>query len=159
MKIQNLGQLFLLELGLIGLSLGCTIHPPLQKVNSLGKVTVGQMLPGYSGLSISGKDVGPVPSRGKFLINLFHPELPPCCVDEECGEIGVLVQKYGGQFHGTSDLKIGDAFGVLPPPDSSKNINEYSILIVSDAKGQVISIYNHARPDSVYKVLEDLQKP
>lgn len=159
MKIQNLGQLFLLGLGLVGLSSGCTIHPPLQKVNSLGKVTVGQMLPGYSGLSTSGRTVGPVPSRGKFLINLLHPELPSFCVDEECGEIGVLAQKYGGQLQGTSDLKMGDIFGVLPPPDSSKNINEYGVLVISNTKGRVISIYNHARPDSVHKVLEDLQKP
>ena len=158
MKIKNLGQLFLLGFGLVGFSLGCTTNPPLQKVNSLGKATVGQMLPGYSGLSISGRDVGPIPSKGKFLINLFHHELPPCCVDEECGEIGVLVQKYGGQLHGSSDLKIGDLFGILPPPDSSKNTKDYSVLIVSDINGRIISIYNHARLDSVSKVLENLQK-
>ena len=158
MKIRTLGQVFLLG---FSLCLGCTGNPPsLQKVNSLGKITVGQLLPNYSEVSMSGTAMGRVPSRGKFLIHLLHPELPILCVDEECGEIGAIVRKYGGQLYGGSDLKwIGGLFDILPPRNSSKKITEYGVLIVSDTSGKVISIYNHAKQDSVPIVLEDLQKP
>ena len=158
MKIRTLGQVFLLG---FSLCLGCTANPPsLQKVNSLGKITIGQLLPKYSEVSASGRAMGPRPSKGKFLIHLLHPELPTLCVDEECGEIGTLVQNYGGQLYGGSELKwIYGVFDILPPRNSSKKITEYGVLIVSDTSGKVILIYNHAKQDSVPIVLENLQKP
>lgn len=101
--------------------------------------------------------MGRIPSRGRFLIHLLHPELPSACVDEECGEIGLLVQRRGGQLYGGSDLKLaGAVFDILPPPNSNQNINEYGVLIISDPQGKVLSIYNHANQDSVRVVLENL---
>lgn len=104
--------------------------------------------------------MGPIPSKGTFLIHLLHPSLPTICVDEECGAIGPLVKSYGGQLYGSSDLKLADAvFGILPDQNSSKNINDYGVLIISNPKGKVISIYDHASPDSVSIVLKNFPKP
>lgn len=150
----------LLNLLPIGLSFlaGCSASPPLQKVDSLGKVTVGQLMPSYSGGSSSGRAMGRVPSRGKFLIHLLHPALPIACVDEECGEIGSLVQSYDGQLYGSSDLKLaGAVFDILPPANSSKDSDEYGVLIVSNPGGKVLAIYNHANQQSVKVVLDNLQ--
>jgi hypothetical protein len=142
------------------MTVSCATIPQLQKVNSLGKIVVGQLLPSYAGVSASGKAMGRVPSRGSFLIHLLHPELPTTCVDEECGKIGSLVQSYGGQLYGGSDRKLaGAVFGILPSPNSSKNIDEYGVLIVSDPRGKVLSIYNHANQNSVNTVLKSIQKP
>jgi hypothetical protein len=153
MKIQAL--LGLLPIGLR--LLGCTVSPPLQKVNSLGKVTVGQLLPSYTGVSSSGRAMGRVPSKGEFLIHLLHPELPATCVGEECGEIGGLVQSYGGQLNGASDRKLaGSVFDILPSSDSSKSFDEYGVLIVSDSRGKVVAIYDHANKNSVQTALDDL---
>ena len=155
-KIQALLSLLLMGVVLL---IGCTPSPSLQKVNSLGKISVGQLLPSYGGGSPSGRAMGRVPSKGKFLIHLLHPELPAACVDEECGEIGSLVQRYGGQLYGASDLKLADSvFDILPPPNSSKNINDYGVLIVSDSGGKVLAIYNHANQSSVKIALENYQK-
>jgi hypothetical protein len=152
----------ILSLFTIGLSLttSCMANPPLQKISSLGKLKVGQLLPSYGGVSASGRAMGRVPSKGSFLIHLLHPELPTTCVDEECGKIGSLVQSYGGQLYGGSDRKLaGAVFDILPSPSSSKNIDEYGVLIVSSSGGKVLSIYNHATPNSVSTVLKSFKQP
>ncbi len=157
MKTQALLSLLPIALSLM---LGCSASPPLQKVNSLGKITVGQLLPSYVGGSPSGRGMGRVPSKGKFLIHLLHPELPSTCVDEECGEIGTLVQSYGGQLYGGSDRKLArSVFDILPSPNSSKKIDEYGVLIVSNSGGKVLSIYNYANKSSVSKVLKSVKIP
>jgi hypothetical protein len=155
---MNIRALLSLLPVVLSLTIGCTANPSLQKVNSIGKITVGQLLPSYGGGSKSGRAMGRVPSRGTFLIHLLHPELPTTCVDEECGQIGSLVQSYGGQLYGGSDRKLARAvFGILPSPNSSKN-DEYGVLIVSDSGGKVLSIYNHANQSSISMVLKSLEK-
>jgi hypothetical protein len=136
---------------------GCNANASLERVQTLGKVKTGQPLPSYAGVSMTGKPMGAKPANGRFLIHLLHPQLPTTCVDDECGEMGFLVRNQGGQLYGASDLKLaGEAFDILPPPSSAKS-EKYGVLIVSDPKGKVIAIYNHADRDSVRVVLSDLQ--
>jgi hypothetical protein len=136
---------------------GCTANSALERVQTLGKVKTGQPLPSYTGVSMTGKPMGAKPANGRFLIHLLHPQLPATCVDDECGEMGFLVRNQGGQLYGSSDRKLaGEAFDILPPPSSAKS-EKYGVLIVSDPKGKVIAIYNHADRDAVRVVLSDLQ--
>jgi hypothetical protein len=140
----------------IGLG-GCQANTSLKRVDILGKVKTGQLLPSYTGVSISGKPMGPKPANGRFLIHLLHPQLPATCVDDECGEMGFLVRNQGGQMYGASDRKLANAaFNILPPANSAKP-DRYGVLIVSDPQGKVISIYNYADRDSVRIVLSELQ--
>jgi hypothetical protein len=140
----------------IGLA-SCNANAGLNRVETLGKVKTGQLLPSYAGVSMAGKPMGSKPTNGRFLIHLLHPQLPPTCMDEECGEIGFLVRNQGGQLYGASDRQLAEAaFDILPSTGVAKS-EKYGVLIVSDPKGKVIAIYNHANRDSVRVVLSDLQ--
>lgn len=113
----------------------------LQSVDSLGNLTVGQPLPGYSGVSKSGQSVGPNIPSGQFFIHYAAHDYPdPLCLDAECGPIGENVQALGGHLIAGSDGKFADAgFGVMPPPGEPL---EWRVAVVSDGDGKILAIYD-----------------
>jgi hypothetical protein len=131
--------------------------PPPREVKSLGKLTVGKLVPGYAGGSRSGKAMGAKPSRGDYLIHLLHPKLPTECVDEECGVAIDLERPRKKQLYGSSDLKLADQiFGIFPASNEEfrKQSQNYGVVVISDRKGEILSIFNHVQLSDVAKVMK-----
>jgi hypothetical protein len=132
--------------------------PSMQEVKSLGKLTVGKLLPSYGDGSPLRRSIGTKPSRGEYLIHLLHPKLPPTCVDYKCGVSLDLGKPQKIQLYGGSDLKLADiGFGIFSASTSeefSKQSQDYGILVISDQKGKIISIFNHVQLSDVAEVMK-----
>lgn len=131
--------------------------PSIQERESLGKLKVGRTLPNYAGGSQSGRAMGNKPSKGDYLIHLLHPKLPPACVDEECGVSVDLDRPKKKQLYGGSDLKLADQiFGIFSASNEEfrKESQDYGVLVISDRKGKILTIFEHVELSDVAEVMK-----
>ncbi len=132
--------------------------PAFQSVSTLGKLSVGKTLPRYSGSSESGQTVGNKPRNRKYLIHLLHSDLPPICVNEECGAFGPVANLKGADLYGGSDLKFADqVFGIFPADNDAfrQQSQNYGVLIISDQQAKIRTIYQHVDLPEVETILQD----
>jgi len=126
-------------------------------VTTLGKLSVGATLPTYGGSSESGRAIGNQPIDRKFLVHLLHSELPPTCVNEECGALGPIANLKGADFYGGSDLKLADQiFGIFPADHEAyrQESQNYGVLIISDQQAKIRAIYQHVDLPDVETILQ-----
>lgn len=128
--------------------------PSLQKVRTLGKLTVGKLLPVPTQ---STWETGAKSSKGKYLIHLLHPSLPPLCIDEECGVSLNLGKPQKVQLYGASDLKLADIgfgiFSTVTNEEFSEQSKNYGVLVISNQKGEILSIFEHVELSDVNDVV------
>jgi hypothetical protein len=163
MTIFGQHQAMAIALGTALLFSGCGVgtgssESALIEVNSLGELTVGQAVPGYVGGPPSGRGMGPKPSRGDYLVHVLHPDLPPTCVDEECGDFGAIAKQRGVQVFGGSDLKLADGiFGIFSATTSEEfqaQSQDYGVVVISDKHGKILSIFNEIELSDVAKIIK-----
>ena len=128
--------------------LGCQ-----QRVRSFGPLEVGAPVPGFGGVSMSGTHISPTSPAGKFFLFVIDDDLPPTCLDGECGASGRLVARKGGHMIGGSDGKLAQAFGVVPITVNSTFRPIKSVVVVGDSAGKITAIYRGASVDDAKRVM------
>lgn len=129
-----------------------------QSVPILGELSVGKTLPSYAGSSESGQQAGNTPKDRKYLIHLLHTDLPPLCVNEECGAFGSIANIKGADLYGGSDLKLADqVFGISPTDYDAfqQQSQNYGVLIISDQQAKIRAIYQHVYLPDMETILQD----
>lgn len=151
-----------------------------QSVKQFGLIKVGNPLPSFIGISQSGREVGPTcPKGGKFYIHVIDEQLPPLCLDLECGEQAKIVTNKGGHLIGGSDPKYAKILGVrtVKIPTLIKKVKkaiyyfeeklgwkipiywrrfETSLVVIIDDKGYIMHIYKNARIQDIPRIMKDL---
>lgn len=129
-----------------------------QSVPNLGKLSVGKSLPTYAGTSESGLQASNKPAEHKSLIHLLHTDLPPLCVNEECGAFGSIANLKGADLYGGSDLKLADqVFGIFPTDNEAfkEQSQNYGVLIISDQQAKIKAIYQNVDLPDMESILQD----
>ncbi|MEM1673220.1 MAG: hypothetical protein QXT86_14315 [Archaeoglobaceae archaeon] len=152
-----------------------------QSITQFGLIKVGDPLPSFIGISQSGKRVGPTFLKdGKFYVYVIDEQLPPCCLDLECGEQAKIVINKGGHLIGISDFKYANILGVrlVRTPTLIRKVVkkaihyfeeklrwqipiyrrrfETSLIIITDDKGYIMYIYKNAKIRDIPHIMKDL---
>jgi len=156
--------------------------PKPGEVEQFGPIKVGGRLPGFSGVSQSGIMVGPTrPRSGRFYVHVIDEQLPPACLDLECGEQARAITRRGGHLIGGSDYKGAKGFGVKViktssltrrvlyhvPPLVDRLIGrrirrdfwtfETSLVVVVNCEGRIVRIYKNAGIKDVPRLVSNLE--
>jgi len=160
--------------------LNLKIYKP-QNVAQFGLIKVGQSVPSFIGVSQSGREIKPsFPKGGKFYVYIVDEQLPPSCLDLECGKNAEIVIYKGGHLIGGSDPKYAKLFNIRMVKNNSilnkilHKINksflekfgrkiqvnwyklETSLVVVTDSNGHIILIYKNAGIKDIPHIMRDL---
>ena len=122
-------------------------------VKALGPLSVGSDLPGFSGVSYKGKEIGPTTPKGKFFVHFINDLLPPSCLDDECGAVGKRVAARGGHLIGASDGKAAAQFGVKLISETPWRFNR-SLVVIASANGQILGIFDSATMGDIESLVD-----
>lgn len=155
-----------------------------EPVNQFNALKVGGHIPHFSGISMTGMDLGTGRPPGKFHIYVIDERLPPLCLDLECGEQAEAVINRGGHLIGGSDFKFAKLFGVkviktrslmrqlmyhLPSNVErlARNLGlkvrrdfwslETSLIVVADCDRRIIGIFKNAGIKDVPHILRHFE--
>ena len=154
--------------------------PTYRSITQFGSIRVGGLLPSFVGISQSGKEIGlALPKGGKFYIYVIDEQLPPTCLDLECGKQAEIVLNKGGHIIGGSDPKYAKIFNVKLIKNLSLNnkisyyikpfieklgweiqVNwwklETSLIVVINNKGKILRIYKNAKLKDIPLIMRDI---
>ena len=129
-----------------------TVEALPRSVGSVGHLTVGGKLPGYSGISQSGIDVGPAEPKGEFHIHLIDDQLSPSCLDLECSDEMRCVVDRGAHVVGSSDGKLAKLFGIKLVSTRPWKLSA-KVAIISSPDRTILNIYEDASISDVCSIL------
>lgn len=128
----------------------------LQSIQAFGKTKVGDVVPSFSGVSETGKKVSSTTPEGKFFMYFINDQLPPICLDEECGKEATHIVMKEGHFIGGGDGKYAKIFDVQLISTTPWKFNA-SLMIVANCKREILAIYKNAHLTHIEKIIIDLR--
>ena len=129
----------------------CGCQQP-EKVDSFRKISVGNPVPSFGAVSVKGIHFTHIYPNGKFFVHFIDDDLPPMCLDDECGDLAKLVTQEKGHFIGGSDGKYSGNFGINIIPDKEWKFDT-SLIVLTDDQGIIEAIYPNAKWKDLKRIL------
>ncbi len=118
-------------------------------------VSVGMDIPSFGAISMNDAHITPTTPEGNFFIHVIQPDLPPVCLDEECGESYAAVSDKGGHLFGFSDGKAASSFDIKIQPGIPYDFDD-TLVVVTDRRGKILALFEHAKMSNVPVIVDGI---